>query len=319
MRAFCFLKRFQIAVWVLLKLNSFLKRLNAEIKIDLRRALRTDSVQLFMMIYLFFSVFIHVMFGYDDMDGLTKVTYPDGSYVSYSYDNSCRLTSIDTAYGTTEYSYDKLDRLVKVVDRNGYATVYEYDENGNRSAVKYANGIVVSYKYDEVNRLISEKALDKDGGLVAQYEYTLGAAGERTRVTELDRTVEYTYDELYRLTSETITGVDGSVNAYTYAYDAVSNRISKTENDNEIVYTYNELNQLISENDITYEYDAAGNLVYTDSLAKSATNVSLVKQLNQILYFQRIKHRPIQTHLDGLIKLGNNLIKNCLRIGKIKY
>lgn len=78
----------------------------------------------------------------------------------------------------------------RVVDRNGYATLYEYDENGNRSAVRYANGIVVTYNYDEVNRLISEKALDKQGGLVAQYEYTLGAAGERTKVEELDRTVE---------------------------------------------------------------------------------------------------------------------------------
>lgn len=47
------------------------------------------------------------------------------------------------------------------------------------------NGIVVSYDYDEVNRLISEKALDKQGELVAQYEYTLGAAGERTNVKEL--------------------------------------------------------------------------------------------------------------------------------------
>lgn len=47
------------------------------------------------------------------------------------------------------------------------------------------NGIVVSYDYDEVNRLISEKARDKQGELVAQYEYTLGAAGERTNVKEL--------------------------------------------------------------------------------------------------------------------------------------
>lgn len=113
------------------------------------------------------------------MDGLKKVVYPNGEYVEYAYDDSCRLTSVKTLYGTTSYEYDKLDRLVRVVDRNGYATVYEYDENGNRSAVKYTNGIVVSYDYDEVNRLISEKALDKQGGLVAQYEYTLGAAGER--------------------------------------------------------------------------------------------------------------------------------------------
>lgn len=207
---------------------------------------------------------------YDSMDGLKKVVYPNGEYVEYTYDDSCRLTSVKTAYGTTSYSYDKLDRLVRVVDRNGYATVYEYDENGNRSAVKYANGIVISYKYDEVNRLISEKALDKQGGLVAQYEYTLGAAGERTKVKELDRTVEYTYDALYRLTGEKITADDGTVTTYTYAYDKVSNRILKTENGTETVYTYNALNQLVKENDTVYKYDDAGNLVSTTSSGKSA-------------------------------------------------
>ncbi len=209
-------------------------------------------------------------YSYDSMDGLKKVVYPNGEYVEYSYDDSCRLTSVETAYGTTSYGYDKLDRLVRVVDRNGYATVYEYDENGNRSAVRYANGIVITYKYDEVNRLISEKALDKQGGLVAQYEYTLGAAGERTKVKELDRTVEYTYDELYRLTGEKITAADGTVTEYTYAYDNVSNRILKTENGTKTTYTYNALNQLVKENDTVYKYDDAGNLISTTSSGKSA-------------------------------------------------
>lgn len=207
---------------------------------------------------------------YDSMDGLKKVVYPNGEYVEYSYDDSCRLTSVKTAYGTTKYEWDKLDRLVRVVDRNGYDTVYEYDENGNRSAVRYANGIVISYKYDEVNRLISEKALDKQGGLVAQYEYTLGAAGERTKVKELDRTVEYTYDALYRLTGEKITAADKTVTEYTYAYDKVSNRILKTENGTKTTYTYNALNQLIKENDTVYKYDDAGNLISTTSSGNSA-------------------------------------------------
>jgi len=157
----------------------------------------------------------------------------------------------------------------RVVDRNGYATLYEYDENGNRSAVRYANGSVVSYKYDEVNRLISEKALDKQGGLVAQYEYTLGAAGERTKVEELDRTVEYTYDALYRLTGEKITAADGTVTEYTYAYDNVSNRILKTENGAETTYTYNVLNQLTAETGVTYQYDDADNLISVTSGTKS--------------------------------------------------
>ena len=239
------------------------------------------------------------------MDGLTKVTYPGGKYIEYTYDEYDVLTGINTSNGATAYEYDLLGRLTRVVDRNGFATQYEYDANGNRTAVKYANGIVVTYDYDALNRLISEKALDKDGGLVAQYEYTLGEAGERIKITERGltvekaydelfmsqaeavfaeasgsensaehtRTVEYTDDELYRLTGEKITNADGSVNEYTYTYDAVSNRLSKTENGKETVYSYNALNQLIKENDTVYTYDEAGNLISTESAEKSSTYV----------------------------------------------
>jgi len=213
------------------------------------------------------------MFTYDLMDGLTRVDYPDGNYVSYSYDNACRLTKVTTPFGSTSsYEYDLLDRLTRVVDRNGYATVYEYDANGNRTAVHYANGFTTTYEYDLLNRLICEKTVDSKDNVVVQYIYTLGVAGERKSVTELDRTVEYSYDSLYRLTSEIITEGE-KVTVYTYAYDNVSNRILKTENGEETVYTYNALNQLVSENDIVYEYDLNGNTVRMTSPSKSALYV----------------------------------------------
>ena len=212
------------------------------------------------------------MFTYELADGLTRVDYPDGNYVAYSYDNACRLTAVTTPFGATAYEYDLLDRLTRVVDRNGYATVYEYDANGNRTAVHYANGFTTTYDYDLLNRLIKQETVDIDGNVVVQYIYTLGVAGERKSVTELDRTVEYSYDSLYRLTSETITEGE-KVTVYTYAYDNVSNRILKTVNGEETVYTYNALNQLVSENDIVYEYDLNGNTVRIISPSKSALYV----------------------------------------------
>ena len=99
--------------------------------------------------------------------------------------------------------------------------------------------------------------------------YTLGAAGERKSVTELNRTVEYTYDSLYRLTSETITEGE-TTNVYTYAYDNVSNRILKAENGVETAYVYNASNQLVSDSETSYEYDLNGNLVRVIGSAHSA-------------------------------------------------
>jgi YD repeat-containing protein len=60
---------------------------------------------------------------------------------------------------------------------------------------------------------------------VGSYAYTLGTAGNRTSVTELSgRTVQYGYDDLYRLTSETIAAATSQNGTISYSYDSVGNR-----------------------------------------------------------------------------------------------
>ena len=165
-----------------------------------------------------------------------------------------------------------MDRIVRVVAHDGTATLYEYDANGNRTAVRYANGLVVTYEYDEVNRLVREKILDKNGAPVVEYTYTLGAAGERIKVEETgaasDRTVEYEYDELYRLVKETVSN-DNGITVTEYTYDRNSNRLTKTVDGEVTSYAYNAQNNLIrvtvqggqSVNVEEYLYDYAGNRI----------------------------------------------------------
>jgi RHS repeat-associated protein len=100
---------------------------------------------------------------------------------------------------------------------------------GNLQSYLYPNGVTTTYNYNSLNRLAS---LNSATGVstLSSYTYTLGAAGNRTAVTELGgRTVNYTYDDLYRLTNETIAndshGINGTVS---YGYDPVGNRLSRT-------------------------------------------------------------------------------------------
>ncbi len=180
-----------------------------------------------------------------------------------------------------------LDRVTKVIDRNGKATLYEYDSLGNRSEVHYPNGNVVTYEYDACNRLKEECITNASGVQLSKYTYGIGKAGERTSITEINSGVEtditYKYDKLNRLTKETIER-GGNSHTYEYGYDAVSNRTEKkvtvkgdvtelADTDIEEVeltegtttYNYNALNQLITEEtpDGTkiYTYDDNGNLV----------------------------------------------------------
>ncbi len=152
-----------------------------------------------------------------------------------------------------------MQSTVSVTDFEGTAS-YTYDAVGNRTSTTYPNGVVTTYGYNSINALVSEVTTDSSDNILASYEYTIGANGERLSCTELGRTVEYTYDALERLTSETVT-VGSDVSVTTYTYDSNSNRLSMNRNGEVTNYTYNSLNQITQAGDVSYTWDNAGNLV----------------------------------------------------------
>src|SRR5262249_43247806 len=100
---------------------------------------------------------------------------------------------------------------------------------GNLAGYLYPNGVQSSYTYNSLNRL-TNLTISKVS-TVASYTYTLGSAGNRLSVSELNgRTGHYSYDDLYRLTNETITSDPTPANngAVGYTYDPVGNRLTRS-------------------------------------------------------------------------------------------
>ena len=66
-----------------------------------------------------------------------------------------------------KYSYDKSGRLIEIrqaVDKETNAiTTYEYDKNGNITKIKTPNGYEILREYDSIDRLISERHIEKGG------------------------------------------------------------------------------------------------------------------------------------------------------------
>jgi hypothetical protein len=94
------------------------------------------------------------------------------------------------------------------------------------------NGISSGFTYDALNRVQSVKVGSALGtaneSLVASCGYTFYATGNRHTVAELSgRGVTWSYDNLWRLTSEAIAGsaVSGSIGC---VYDNVGNRLSRS-------------------------------------------------------------------------------------------
>jgi RHS repeat-associated protein len=91
---------------------------------------------------------------------------------------------------------------------------------------------------------------------------TLGAAGNRLSVSELSgRAVTYGYDDLYRLTSENVSGDPGGKNgAVSYTFDSVGNRTQRNSTLPAVVDT-GLLNYDANDRTAADPYDANGNLL----------------------------------------------------------
>ena len=160
---------------------------------------------------------------------LTSVTDPTGQTVSYTYDASKRVTSVQTtgdgktyknaytyendriktvSHNTTSdtsndvtytFSYDGLGRktTVKVGTQTLSTNVYESERNGLLSEVQYGNGGKVKYTYDDFDRLTEVKY---DAETTPRYEYKYGANGKAAEVIdhELNRTARTDYDQANR-------------------------------------------------------------------------------------------------------------------------
>lgn len=112
----------------------------------------------------------------------------------------------------------------------------------------YPNGLSSNFSYDSLNRL---KVMDG-------YQYQLGPTANRTSATEPGgQTLSWSYDGIYRLTNETISG--GSHNgSVTYGLDPVGNRQSQTSSMPSIpnaIFAYDQNDRILS----TESYDSNGN------------------------------------------------------------
>ena len=201
-------------------------------------------------------------YSYDSLDRLTTKAAPAGT-LSYSYDSAGNLASISSNHANgvqVNYAYDELNRLNDVTDgrlQGNQTTTYTYDNASNVATVTAPNGLQTKLSYDSLNRLTELISP------ISGYNYQLGATGNRTQAVEsTGRTINWNYDGVYRLTSETISSDPGKINgSASYFLDPVGNRLSMNSTLPGIesgLFGYNANDEVSSET-----YDDNGNVLAT--------------------------------------------------------
>ncbi len=250
-------------------------------------------------------------YDYDNAGQLTKVTLPDGSFISYSYDAAHRLTGIQDNLGnraaytldlagnrtreqvfdplnalaqTRSRVYSSLNRLFQELGATNQTTEYGYDNQGNVTSVKDPLNHITSNQYDALNRLkqVTDPALG-----VAQYAYN--GLDALTSVTDPRTLVTgYTVDGLGNLTQQASPDTGNTVNTY----DAAGNLLTQTDAKGQVTsYSYDALNRvsLITFHDgskQSYAYDLGANALGRLSSITETDPANQQTSLTQYAYDQ---------------------------------
>ncbi|MCR5608939.1 MAG: DUF1906 domain-containing protein [Lachnospiraceae bacterium] len=201
---------------------------------------------------------VDLIFTYNALGQPDKVTDIYGNFMTSEYDkNGNLISSTDTRGVVTRYEYDELNRMVKSINALGDTSSVEYTKDGQVSVVKGALGSTKSYEYDEFQRLISESTTS--GGKITYKYNAAGLLEEKKNARGQSET--YTYDK-----AGNITKIVNSEGTTTYKYDENYNITEVKDSTGTVKRTFDKLDRVLTYTDVngktvSYEYDAAGNLV----------------------------------------------------------
>lgn len=206
------------------------------------------------------SLFNIMTYNFDTNIGLiNSVINHNGVTTNYTYNSKKQITNISKGNMSISYEYNGNNLLSKIIlgnkvyyfnydDHLRNKSVYindnklienTYEENnGNLLNTTYGNGNIISYDYDEFDRVL--------------------------KLTKMDNVYQYYYDNFGNLKQ-----IVSNDYHYKYYYDLAQRIIDIIENEEfKIHYDYNELNNIISKmvtlgninNQYMYEYNNEGNI-----------------------------------------------------------
>ncbi len=192
---------------------------------------------------------LNLTYQYDALGRKVKQTGPFGQ-VQSTWDDGGRRTQLKWPDGNfITYTYDKADEMVNVEQNNatsgpGLLASFSYDDLGNRTGVTRGNGVSTAYSHDGAGRLTSLVHAGV-GNTQGYNQIHYNAAGEMTSFTTTNGAYAWTGASALNQ-SYAVNGLNQytSVGAAPYSYDLRANL--KTLSSGGAVYGYDTENRLTS-------------------------------------------------------------------------
>jgi RHS repeat-associated protein len=198
-----------------------------------------------------------IAFSYDNTGRLSQILYPAGIKTSYQYDVGYRLAAISCqgADGKIiyqeKYSHDERGNVIAITD-NQKTVSYKYDELSRLIAATHSDGLREEFKYDAAGNVtrtadIADWKYNEDEELVQLGDRKLTYDGAGNVADDGER--QYSWDAAGRLTGATLPGGK----KIEFAYDPAGRRIEKKDNSSDTRY-------LFAGDRLLAEYDGNGKL-----------------------------------------------------------
>ncbi len=242
-------------------------------------------------------------------DRLLRIDYPPigtkSIFFTFEYDAAGRrIKRTDQDGDAINYSYDAAGRLDRVTDGIGALIVdYDYDLAGQLTRKTLGNSFCTTYDYDLAGQLTHLVNLKADGTPLSRFDYTYDALGQATLVQMLDGAWTYQYDDDSQLVHATLASTNPAISDQdlTYAYDAVGNRIYTVTNGVATEYVTNNMNQYVRVGNAIYTYDADGNMV-----SKTEDGITTTYTYNPISQLVRVSS-PTDNEVYTYNAIGNRI------------
>lgn len=196
---------------------------------------------------------------YDAMGRPARKSASGRTLLSYTYDLNGNLTRQEDVTGkATEYCYNTLDLIEKVIDNGIVLSEYGYYSDGTIKNLKNGS-LSTEYAYD-VDRNLTGLRTTLGEQILADNHYLYDHNGNRTEKQQISGSTRYTYDALNQLAR-----VEYPSYTEELFYDRAGNRSRRVVKGVEELYQYDPRNRLTEYRKggmcTRFEYDNAGNLL----------------------------------------------------------
>ncbi|MFD9086680.1 RHS repeat-associated core domain-containing protein [Streptomyces prasinus] len=209
---------------------------------------------------------------FDPLQRETVRHLQDGSQTLLAYTPAGNVDYYQDPAGTTDYTWNEVNKLTELKDPQGRVTTYKYNNNDVRTTTTYPGGTVQEVDVDNSSRPKTIKTTSPQGTLVDlayTYGYGTDAGTDGSKIRTLKDNVRttkrtYTYDGAGRFSYAKEEKSGAITDSWQYCYDLAGNLTSQGTDQGcprGTTYTYNDAQQLTAKSTTTgaWSYDAIGN------------------------------------------------------------